>query len=165
LLIGGDHVDWIVSEHRETLPAHALEAMGLELEHPRFSTVVMGWNTYAAGLEQGVRDPYPHLEQIVFSRTRDPNDVPESIRLVGSDPTAEVRQLKRQSGQDIWLCGGGRLAATLSDEIDRMVLKTNPVILGGGRPVLDGAYCPRQFELLETKSFSSGVIVTEYRRI
>jgi dihydrofolate reductase len=37
------------------------------------------------------------------------------------------------------LCGGARLAGALYDEIDELVLKVNPVVLGTGTPLFRGA--------------------------
>jgi dihydrofolate reductase len=160
----GDHMEMIVREWRDTLVAPALEAMGLSADGKRFDAVVMGWRTYEAGLPYGVVDPYPHLEQHVFSRSHHQDEVPPDVRVVSADPVAEVQRLKAQDGAGIWLCGGGRLAATLVDEIDRMVLKVNPVVLGDGVSVFAGGYDPRAFELVASTPYASGVVVNEYAR-
>ena len=68
--VEGDHIDMLVTDLPETLPAPALAALGVQACNGRFDTVVMGWNTYAVGLDQGLADPYPHLRQVVFSRSR-----------------------------------------------------------------------------------------------
>lgn len=162
--VTGDHIDWILREYRDTVPAMGLQALGLEADRSRFSTVLMGWNTYAAGFAHDVRDPYPHLEQVVFSRRHGPDEVADGIRLVADDPVAEVRRLKQQPGSDIWLCGGGALAAALADEVDRMVLKVNPLVLGDGIPLYDGPHAPRDLELCGSRSFASGVVVNHYQR-
>ncbi len=76
-----------------------------------------------------------------------------------------VRELKRQEGKDIWLCGGGALAATLADEIDRLVLKVNPVLFGSGiRLFGDRPYLPRRLRPSAVTSFESGVVLAEYER-
>lgn len=40
---------------------------------------------------------------------------------------------------DIWLCGGGTLAGALINEIDEIVLKRYPVIVGTGISMFSGA--------------------------
>ena len=52
--------------------------------------------------------------------------------MFGREVVGEVRALKADPGWDLWLAGGGRLAAFLTDEIDELLLKVNPVVLGAG---------------------------------
>ncbi len=127
----GDHIDMILREWTDTIPAVGLRMLGLTAPRTRFDTVLMGWNTYAAGLSV-TTDPYPHLEQFVLSRSRRADAVPPGITLTGRDPVELVRELRQRPGADIWLCGGGRIAAALSGEIDRMVLNR---ARGGQAPV------------------------------
>lgn len=84
------------------------------------------------------------------------------VRLFADDPVDEVRRLKKEPGADIWLCGGGALAAALAEEIDRLVLKVNPLVLGDGVPLFAGGHAPRRLELVDSLRFSSGVVVDEY---
>ncbi|MEJ7649374.1 MAG: dihydrofolate reductase family protein [Nakamurella sp.] len=160
----GDHFAMIIADWADTLPAPALAALGVEPDGSRFDTVLMGWNTYAVGLP-GLTEPYPHLTQIVFSRTRTADDVGPSVRRTDRDPIDVVRELKSQHGGDIWLCGGGVLAAAQLPEIDRLVPKVNPVVLGDGKPLFDGAgYSPTDFALTHSTAYASGVVVGDYRR-
>lgn len=166
-LAEGDHLAMIASDYPESLPAAARHALGLT-DVRRFDTVLMGWNTYALGLPLGVDDPYPHLEQIVVTRAHADHPVPESVRLT-DDPVAEVRRLKQAEddadGKGIWLCGGGLLATALAAEIDRLVLKVNPVVLGAGPALFaEGAYVPRAFKRTAVTAYDSGVVVTEHAR-
>ncbi|MFJ6651787.1 dihydrofolate reductase family protein [Microbacterium sp. NPDC091313] len=163
--VEGDHIDMIFREWRDTLPTAAASALGLAPDGTRFDTVLMGWETYAAGLPHGVDDPYSHLRQYVLSRRHLDVSVPAGVTLTGEDPRTLVQRLKAEPGRaGIWLCGGGVLAAALADEIDRLVLKVNPVVLGAGRPLFAGDYSPRSFHLDRSESFASGVVVHEYRR-
>jgi dihydrofolate reductase len=161
--VEGDHIETILRDWRDTLPAHALAAHGLSPDHSRFDAVVMGWSTYAAGFPHGVTNPYPHLDQVVATRAHAEHDLPPGVR-VTADPVAEVRRLKAQDGAGIWLCGGGLLAAALVDEIDRLVLKVNPVVLGEGPGLFAGSYAPRFLERNAVTTYDSGVVVTEYVR-
>ncbi|AZG47723.1 dihydrofolate reductase family protein [Gordonia insulae] len=162
--VHGDHIDMIVNEWSDTIPKVGLDALGITADNSRFDTVLMGWNTYAAGLS-ATDNPYPHLDQYVFSRCRTNNDVPGGITITDRNPEDVVRDLKAAGGGDIWLCGGGILASSLVNEIDRLVLKVNPVILGAGKPLFEaGTYDPRTFELTASTPYHSGVVVNEYAR-
>ena len=159
----GDHLEAIQDDWPDTLPSGFYEQSGSTAPRGRFSTVLMGWNTFAAGL--GVTDsPYAHLDQIVFSRTRTRADVGAGVRMVHGEPRRVVSELKERGGGDIWLCGGGDLAGQLIEEIDRLVLKVNPVVFGDGRPLFAAGYDPAAFTLEKSRTFRSGVVINEYAR-
>jgi dihydrofolate reductase len=162
--VQGDHIEWIFREYPETLPTVGRQMVGIDAPNSRFDTVLMGRNTYAAGFPMGVTDPYQHLRQYVFSRTRD--DADGDIVVTARDPVAVVRELKAEpEGLGIWLCGGGVLAAALVGEIDRLVLKVNPLLLGSGVPLIaDRGYDPCAFTLVSSRPFDTGVVVNEYVR-
>lgn len=161
----GDHIAALLRDYPETLPAPALAAAGVTSENRTFDTVVMGWNTFAVGLP-ALRSPYPHLRQYVCSRSHTAADAGDDVTVTAEDPRALVRRLKAEPAQrDIWLCGGGQLAATLADDIDRLVLKINPVVLGTGiRLFASDDYAPRTFELTRSHAFASGVVMQHYDR-
>lgn len=165
-LATGDHTGPIWSRYRGTAPTQLAEAAGLSVADGPFDTVLMGRNTYAVGLPH-LPDPYQHLRQLVFTST--PAHRPEgsdAVEFTSADPVATVRALKREEGRGIWLCGGGALAGTLIDEIDRLALKINPVVLGGGISLFGPAeYSPTAWKPTGTQAFESGVILAEYARV
>lgn len=157
----GDHMDPINAEFGDTVPTHLAEHFGIA-PSGRFGTVLMGADTYAVGLPE-VRSPYRSLEQIVITHRDYPSA--EGVRFVDSDPVALVRELKQESGADIWLCGGGALAGTLRGEIDRLVLKRHPFVYGAGIPLFGtSTYAPERIDLVRSIAFDSGVELTEYVR-
>lgn len=161
--VDGDHMQAIAETYPDTIPTDLADSVGIERTTPMFDTVLMGWNTYAVGLPLGVRSPYRHLRQIVFSRTR--RAEADDVETRDDDPVAVVRALKREQGRSLWLCGGGAMAATLSGEIDRLVLKRNPVLFGSGVPLFaPGPYAPERFDEVATTAFRSGVVISEYTR-
>jgi dihydrofolate reductase len=159
-LVEGDHSSVMFGELGDAIPSHVLSALDLTAPGTRFDTVLMGWNTLLPGLEIGIDSPYSHLRQYVASRGA--KAVAPGVTLI-HDPVATVRDLKEEDGLDIWLCGGGELAGTLIDEIDRLVLKRNPFAFGSGIPLFGRApYAPRRFDLVSARPFESGVVVEEY---
>ncbi len=157
----GDHMGALLERFADAIPTDAAEQLGIGQSTGGFSTVLMGWSTYAVGLPAGMDSPYRHLEQIVFSRTQQAEA--ENLRVTAEDPVRTVQELRGEPGRDIWLCGGGHLATQLLCEIDRIVLKRNPVVFGSGIPLFAAAdYDPVQFEHLETTAYDSGVVVSEF---
>lgn len=159
----GDHMAVLTEEFADALPAHVLAAIGVEPPRTRFDTVIQGRRSYAVASDVGIERPYAHLREFVATRTRDAP--PEGV-VFTADPLATVRELKAEDGLDIYLCGGGELAGALLPEIDRLILKRNPVVFGSGVPLFAGAaYDPLGFRPVRTQEFASGVVLQEYARV
>lgn len=160
-LFEGDHMTALFEEYPDALPTVARQALGLdEVPNRTFDTVVMGRATYE--VPGGSPSPYAHLRQYVVSSTL--KDTPADVSVIAGDVASAVRALKAESGLDIWLCGGGKLAAALLPEIDRLILKIHPIILGRGVPLFDGEFAADRFAKVETRTFATGVTFTTYGR-
>lgn len=123
----------------------------------------MGLGAYRPALDAGITDPYAHLRQYVVSSTLE-GDINPAVTVVREDPLGFIRALKREEGQDIWLCGGGKLAGALLHEIDELLIKSYPVVAGAGIPVFDGAFDPTVFQVAERTAFANGVTFTRFIR-
>lgn len=156
--ITGSHIDAMCAELPETLPGAARNHFGLT-GAGRFDTVLEGRASHQVGLDAGVPDAYPHLRHLVFSSTLELVD--PAIELVPGDPLSRVRELKAEDGMGIWLCGGGRLATALLPEIDELVLKVNPLLMGAGIPLLADR-TGVDLELVASRPFDSGVVWNTY---
>ncbi|MFT4294039.1 MAG: dihydrofolate reductase family protein [Micropruina sp.] len=160
----GDHLSVIVGEFADALPAHVLTALGIEPPRTRFDTVIQGRHSYDIARTVGIERPYAQLREYVATRSE--TTPPEGVTFT-ADALATVRALKREDGLAIYLCGGGELAGALLPEIDRLVLKRNPVVLGAGIPMFGGGTAApvRSFRLVSARTFNSGVVVEEYERV
>lgn len=101
--------------------------------------------------------------KIVFSRTLE--QVGWNSRLSRDDVVAEVRRLKEQPGITMSV-GGAGLAATCMqhDLIDEYRLYIAPTLLGGGKPMFPPLPERHDLRLVETQTFSSGVVLLRYSR-
>lgn len=148
------------ARYPETVPTAMRAHAGLaDAPNLRFDTVLMGSGTYRPALEHGMPSPYAHLRQYVVSSTLGPSPDP-AVTVVGGDPLALVRELKQQEGKDIWLCGGGKLAAALLPELDELIVKSYPVVAGAGIPLFDGEFDPKRFRVSARESFPNEVMIT-----
>ncbi|WP_298251979.1 dihydrofolate reductase family protein [uncultured Arthrobacter sp.] len=158
----GDHMETLLTEYADALPTHVLASMGLEAPRTRFNTVIQGWNSYAVAHSVGITRPYAHLREFVATRTKDTTDPAVTFT---RDALSTVQKLKQDDGLDIYLCGGGNLAGHLLPEIDRLILKRNPIILGAGISLFGGVTGrPASFHPVHARRFSSGVVIEEYER-
>lgn len=152
---------WIAADYPETLPKHVWPYFGVaeDAANRHFDTLVMGRGTYEPALDAGISSPYPHVRQYIVSTTLGKIDDP-SVELVETDPVGLVQRLKQEDGLDIWLAGGGKLAAALLGEIDELVVKSYPVVLGTGIPAFAGEFRPTLFAPTKRTEFSNGNQVT-----
>jgi dihydrofolate reductase len=85
--------------------------------------------------------------------------------IIKENVAEQVSRLKEQPGQDILMYGSADLMHTLTDHdlIDEYRLWVHPVILGGGKRLFDGAGEETFLQLVDTTTFSSGVVVLSYQ--
>ncbi|MGY1810009.1 dihydrofolate reductase family protein [Blastococcus sp. SYSU D00669] len=162
--ISEPYEEWMATEFGDALPTHIRRALGIDAApNRRFDTIVMGRRTYDPALQAGITSPYAHLRQVVVSRTLESPD--PQVTVIRDDPVAAVRALKRQeTGLDVYLAGGGQLAGQLLDEIDRLVVKSYPVVAGTGRTAFGPRFAPTRFDLDDVRTFPGGNAVLFYSR-
>jgi dihydrofolate reductase len=151
---------WINARYPETLPTHVRKLVGLDgVANKVFDTLVMGRGTYEPALDVPTTSPYSHLRQYVVSSTLKIDD--PTVKVVTGDAIELIRSLKAENtGMDIYLCGGGKLAASLLPEIDEIILKSYPVVAGTGIPMFSGEFRPTLFTPTRRESFDNGAQVT-----
>lgn len=160
--IEGEHMADLSARYPEAIPTHVRKVVGVDPANLQFDTVVMGRATYQPALDIGVTSPYAHLRQYVFSRALDVQD--PAVEVVSGDPISLVRKLKNEEGRGIWLCGGGNLAYQLLPEIDELVLKLYPMVIGDGVPLFAGPFQVNNFSLTESHTYGNGVMLLSYAR-
>ena len=153
----GEHITDLIADYPETMPAPARAALGITAPNRLFDAVLMGKATYDMGAKHGLTNPYPQLDQYVVSSSLKQQPDP-AVTLIRENPLAAVRALKARDGRAIWLCGGSKLATELFDEIDEVIVKINPLLLGAGIPMFAGKVPPTKLRLLERKVYPNGYV-------
>ena len=77
---------------------------------------------------------------------------------------ASVEALKREPGGDILMSGSGTLVTSLLEAglVDELRLMIHPVVLGRGGRLFDGGEQPRRMALVDSTTFSTGVLCLTY---
>jgi dihydrofolate reductase len=106
---------------------------------------------------------WKRLPKVVFSTTL--SAVQGNARLASGGLAEEIEWLRAEAGGGDIAIGGATLAAEAAalDLIDEYWVRVYPVLVGGGIP-----YFPRRerrvdLELVETRTFNSGVVYIRYR--
>ena len=76
----------------------------------------------------------------------------------------EVTRLKQESGQDILIFGSVELIHSLMQEdlIDEYRLMVFPIVVGNGKRLFHGESQQKEFKLVQSQAFGSGVVVLTY---
>ena len=129
----------------------------------QFAVVIMGRKTYEVALRIGVTDPYPALETYVFSGSIQ-ESLHANVHVIATDPAEFVKRMTAGEGGPIYLCGGGKLAATLLNAglIGEVSVKLNPLITGPGIALFAGVDRPVRLNLSGSKTYRNGVVVLTY---
>ena len=133
-------------------------------------TMILGANTYAQSVgywptadEQGeYGQKLNDLTKFVASSKLD--DAPWGefpAATVTRDPVATIRELKRQSGKDIWLWGSLKLMHSLLDAgvIDEVRMLVCPASRGKGTRVFEDS---QDLKLVEATAFENGLALLRY---
>ncbi|GAA4320540.1 dihydrofolate reductase family protein [Actinomadura luteofluorescens] len=133
-------------------------------------TMILGANTY-----NQTKDYWPHadeqgeygeklnnLTKFVASSKLEAapwGDFPAAT--VTSDPIATVRELKQQSGKDLWLWGSLKLMRSLmaAGVVDEVRMLVSPVSRGKGTRLFEDR---QDLKLVEATAFDDGVALLRY---
>lgn len=131
-----------------------------------FDTVIMGRKTYEFGYQYGLnpgQPAYPHMDHYIFSTSLQFENPHEKVQVCPLDLDI-IKKLKAEEGTPIYLCGGGVFAAWLLENelIDRLKIKLNPLILGGGVRLFGESTKQYRLELLEHEQFEQGLQMISY---
>jgi dihydrofolate reductase len=146
-----DGFDWITPE-----PTFDFEAL-----YAQFDTLLMGRRTYEIVSAAG--ESFRGKQIIVASRTLRQGDHP-GIEVVSGGLDQRVRELRAETGRDIWLYGGGKLFAQLLvwNLVDTVEPAVIPILLASGVRFLPSPAVRRQLKLVRHKPYPSGMVLLEY---
>jgi len=110
-----------------------------------------------------VATPFNNTKKYVVSKDFFDPSWSNSICITG-DVVGEIKKLKAQEAPDLWMWGSGNLIQTLlkHDLIDRMHLWIYPITIGKGKRLFAEGTKPERFELVESKTSTTGVIIATY---
>ncbi|MFE9245905.1 dihydrofolate reductase family protein [Nocardiopsis sp. NPDC006938] len=123
--------------------------------------IVLGATTYEWILEHEGRGPWPYEAPTWVLTHRELPRIEGDLRFASADTDEELRDLHAEmvraaDGRDIWVVGGGRIAARLArlGLLDEVSVSVAPVSLGGGAPLLDGRVQLRPLEVRLAGAFA-----------
>lgn len=134
------------------------------------------WETMSAYWPTGDRQPGATPAQVEYARNWRATpivvfsssigtigEVDGNARLVTGDAVAEITRLKAGDGGPMGI-GGATLAAAAvrAGLVDEYVMATYPVLTGGGTPFFTALDSWVNLNLVQTRTFPGGVVLTRY---
>ncbi len=136
---------------------------GLKEFFGRIDALFIGRKSFELAMTMGEEAMIPAVRQYVFSNSL--TELPADCELVSGNIAEQVKSIKSQPGKDIWLYGGASLTASLMNEglVDELWLSVHPILLGSGKPLFQGISDRIKLQLLETKTYETGLVSLKYR--
>ncbi|MGM9470492.1 dihydrofolate reductase family protein [Pseudarthrobacter sp. YS3] len=129
--------------------------------------IVMGGETYAWLMEHEPGNwPYPDTPCYVFTRHEHTAPAGSDITFVRGDVREFIQDFKENAaGRNIWVVGGGNLAAQFADAglLDELILSVIPVVLGDGKRLLPLEGPTPPLELTASRTMGRGIVELRYR--
>jgi dihydrofolate reductase len=147
--------------------AQTQELGGFLLGRRLYETMLV-WETDPAmrdsELHGAFADAWCAIPKIVFSRTLD--SVRGNARLAEASLAEEAATALDATDKDVAIGGAGLAAVAVElGLVDELRMFRNPVIVGGGTPFLPPVTEDVPIDLIETRTFGSGVIYERYGRV
>jgi dihydrofolate reductase len=122
---------------------------------------------YQDRTEQPYTDYLNNIPKYVVSRTLDEPLEWQNSTLIKGDVAAEVSRIKEQPGKDIGIVGSGALVRWLLREnlLDELSIMVHPIVLGRGERLFEEGGDQKALELVDSKTFSTGVVHLTYQLV
>jgi dihydrofolate reductase len=145
-----------------------IHEVGVHLLGRRLYETMLFWET--ADQDPALDDPqrewatiWKRLPKVVFSSSLDA--VQGNARLATGGVAEEIARLRAEPGEGDIAIGGAHLAAQAADAdlIDEYRMRVHPVLVGGGTPYFPRRERRSDLDLVESRTFASGVLFLRYR--
>src|SRR5215217_9039225 len=120
---------------------------------------------YQNSAEQPFTDCLNNTPKYVVSTTLEEPLQWNNSTLIKDDVAEEVAGLKQQPGKDISISGSAALVRSLLRDglLDELRLMVHPVVVGGGKRLFEDGGDQRALELVDSKTFGTGVLYLTYQ--
>lgn len=129
-------------------------------------TIILGRKTYDWVMRNVGSTQYDNGDRHVYVITRTARPIHGRTIFYSEDLVELVNRLKSQQGKNIYCDGGAEIIKALleADLIDEMTISIVPILLGNGIPLFQDNRPEQLLELIESKSFSIGLVQLHYSR-
>ena len=115
--------------------------------------------------ENPMADQMNAMKKYVVSTTLEEPLGWQNSTLIKENVAEEIEKLKDQPGKDIVISGSGALVRSLLHLglLDELRLLVHPIVVGGGKRLFEEGEEQTKLELVDSRTFSTGVLYLTYR--
>ena len=131
----------------------------------RIDAIVIGRGTFETVLKFPSW-PYDKRVFVLSTSIKQPPDIVKGkVTVLSMKPQELLRYLATEGFSNIYVDGGKVIQGFLkADCIDELIMTKVPVLIGDGIPIFGYLDNDLQFELIQTKVFSNGLVMSHYER-
>ena len=109
---------------------------------------------------------YNKISKVVLSKTMDETGL-RNTKIISGNLLENINKLKNQPGKNILIFGSPGASHSLLNLglIDEFWIFVNPILLGQGIPLFKNVADKVKLGLLESKTFTSGVVALHYQKV
>lgn len=142
------------------------EDYGYEDFMATIDTLIIGRKTYDYVIREIGASHYNNEQKDIYVITRTDRPSIGRMNFYAGNLTELVHRLKSVSGKNIYCDGGAEIINELlkNDLIDELIISVIPILLGGGTRLFKDGRPEQELELLNVKTFDTGLIQLHYKR-
>jgi dihydrofolate reductase len=154
--------DYLNPEVQQAIGANMAQMGTMMLGRVTYDIFAASW----PGQEGPIADVMNNIPKVVVSTTMKEATWQNST-LINSDVTAAITELKEKADHEIRVVGSLTLVRSLLQDnlLDELGLFIHPLFVGGGERLFIDGLTPAKLELVQSQTYSNGVIYTTYRPI
>lgn len=153
-------VNWLNGENENAEDVDTYSSFVKDID-----TVIMGWNTYHQVVTELSPTEWIYSDLTSYIITHRNNPSTDKIIFTHKNPCSLVKQLVKENGKNIWICGGADVIRQLMQEnlIDIYYISVIPTILGKGIRLFGALKNEIRLELVKTQTYN-GITELIYER-
>jgi dihydrofolate reductase len=158
------HLTYFNDEMGEAIGAAMAEADAFLFGRVTYEEFAAFWPSQS-GDDQEFADYMNNTPKYVVSTTLEEPLEWNNSTLINGDVAQEITRLKQQPGKDISISGSGTLVRSLLRDglLDELRLMVHPIVLGSGKRLFGDEGDQNALELVDSKTFSTGVLYLTYQ--
>ncbi|MCC7232577.1 MAG: dihydrofolate reductase [Bacteroidia bacterium] len=130
-------------------------------------TIILGRRTYDYVLKETGSSHYDNGQRDIYVITRSERASVGRTVFYSGNLTDLVQRLKSENGKNIYCDGGAEVINELLNNnlIDEFIISVIPILVGNGTRLFKDSRPEQQLELLNVKTFDTGLTQLHYKRV